>query len=530
MRRHWMLLLASLVAVFGTFLRLLSPGRIGIWRDEAQSIAIASMESPRAVLSFLYHHESHPPLYYLLGHFAQRMAGAAEGFYTALSLVCSLISIPAAGLLARRVGSRGAGLLAAGMVALSMPVVLFSVQLRPYALLALLWLVSSAAVHAAWTQPTRSTFLLWAASSTAAVYISHATAMLLLAQAASTGMVLLKRRARRHEVTPWLAAAGALLIAMVPVLLMLLHQARNAPYPPPQPVRPWTPWLSLLSAGLSFPLEVLLPMVVGTGAAVRLATNRHADAVADAFIMLPALTLAGLAIGSYRSQLLQPHLLVALAPLALSSVAVAIGRAWTSRERVRAAILGEAVVVSACLGFLFAEGVMKTNTDLIAQAVAAESLADDLVVLVPGAAGASFGRTSGTPRQRIDFPLQRPVTVYEFDNDFTRVSDTAALDATLSAARQSLQLGRRTWLITLARWKRTDSLMPRALSEREFGGLGVADRIRANQIRKELIAMGYREAMLLSPDSAAKGMELMKAELFAPAPPSELEVISGRSQ
>ncbi|HKP29878.1 MAG TPA: hypothetical protein VJU15_10765, partial [Gemmatimonadales bacterium] len=49
----------------------------GLWRDEALAVDIALLPSLRDVTDFLVHHESHPPLYYLLLRGWIMIAGAS---------------------------------------------------------------------------------------------------------------------------------------------------------------------------------------------------------------------------------------------------------------------------------------------------------------------------------------------------------------------------------------------------------------------------------------------------------------------
>ncbi|MEZ5343156.1 MAG: hypothetical protein R2706_17470 [Acidimicrobiales bacterium] len=61
------LLVGGLLAVVGGIFLRLQGGRVGLWLDEAQTVAIASL-APRDLLDALKS-DGHPPLYYLVLHY-----------------------------------------------------------------------------------------------------------------------------------------------------------------------------------------------------------------------------------------------------------------------------------------------------------------------------------------------------------------------------------------------------------------------------------------------------------------------------
>src|SRR5688572_351386 len=116
-------------------LRWFSSGRVGLWRDEAQFMEIARLPNAGAVVAFLLEHESHPPFYYMLGHVAGKVFGSVQSPMAMLAIAASLLSVYLVYALGVRALTRPAAIMASAATAVSAALIVFSVQLRPYALL-----------------------------------------------------------------------------------------------------------------------------------------------------------------------------------------------------------------------------------------------------------------------------------------------------------------------------------------------------------------------------------------------------------
>ena len=124
--------------VVGTVLRLITPGAGPLWRDEALFLFIVQLPSVSDLLSFLYQHESHPPLFYLIMRAWGSIAGTSEAALNVMPIVFSIALIPSMFWIGSRAFGRATGLLACWIVALHPGLIFHSVQIRPYALLTLL--------------------------------------------------------------------------------------------------------------------------------------------------------------------------------------------------------------------------------------------------------------------------------------------------------------------------------------------------------------------------------------------------------
>lgn len=515
------------VLVVGTALRLLSPTRLALWRDEAQYVGIASMADPGAILAFLYQHESHPPLFYLLGHFLGEVGGGVERSVGVLSLAASLGAIVATYWLAANAFSTLAGIVAATATAMSVPLVLHSVQHRPYALLALLFLASTAGLWRYLATGSRPSLGLWVASSIAALYSHYVTILLLAAQ----GIYMAWWVARKPASGPWrrselLGATSVLILLWIPGALWLAHQVQVAGYPSLHPMTWDLPPRLFFRVMLEYPLEIMLPVLLALAAAAHFAVARNRqgapddppDAAARGLVMFVAPGFLVLAmLGNYRSALLTPHVVLSVAPLGMVMVGGRVASLIERGRRWRAALLLEGVIVCATLGTSFQVEFSETMAPEVAGVIDAEGMSSDLLVLSPGVMGASFNVHSAGELSQIDFPYDSAISLYPFDRDFEKLADPVrwqwALDSIYYAARS----GRRVWLVSDSRWINSYVGAPAALSADSLRGLGQADRARANGFYRYLRWLYGAPQAEYGTSARGRGPEMMAAWLFAPS-------------
>lgn len=522
----WSPWLAPAIAV-GAALRLLSPTRLALWRDEAQYVGIASMADPGSILAFLYHHESHPPLFYLLGHFLGAVGGGVEQAIGALSLAASITAIVATYWLATNAFSALAGVVAAMATALSVPLVLHSVQDRPYALLALLFLASTAGLWRYLATGSRPSLGLWLASSVVALYTHHSTVLLLTAQ----GVYLTVCALRGSTEAPWrwreiLGATAALVLLWIPGALLLVHQSRVTGYPALHPIQWDGPPRLFLRMMLEYPLEILLPTVLGAVAIahfLRAPFGQLSRLIPTAglargllFAVAPGFLIFAM-LGNYRSALLTPHVVLAVAPLGMVTVGGLVAELIERGRRWRAALLLESAIACATLGASFQAGFSETMAPEVAGIIDAEGMAGDLLVLSPGVMGTSFNRARTDSFSQIDFPFEGGVAVYPFDRDFERLADPVRWELALDSIHTAFRSGRRVWLISDARWIHPFVAAPARLSPDSLRGMGQADRARANGFYRYLRWLYGPPRAEYGTSAQGRGPELMAAWLFAPS-------------
>ena len=115
LRRHVFLLLILLVAAG---LRFAAIGRKSLWLDEVMSVRLAKMDSIGAVVKEVASYDVHPPLYPVLHHFWMKL-GEGDGFSRVPSAIFGVGAVFVMYLLGDRLLGRRAGLVAAGLLAVS---------------------------------------------------------------------------------------------------------------------------------------------------------------------------------------------------------------------------------------------------------------------------------------------------------------------------------------------------------------------------------------------------------------------------
>jgi hypothetical protein len=157
--------------------------------------------------------ESSPPLYYVLAWLWTRVFGIGAAGIRSLSALLGTALVPVAFLIARRLGSQRAGLIAALLVAVNPFLVWYSEEARTYALLSLLSALSFWAFIRALDEPSPKRLALWSVASSAAI-LSHYFAGFLVATEA-VWLVLKTRRRATILASAAVAAVGAALIPLV---------------------------------------------------------------------------------------------------------------------------------------------------------------------------------------------------------------------------------------------------------------------------------------------------------------------------
>jgi hypothetical protein len=507
------------VTAVGGALRVWSPGRIGLWRDEVQFINISRLPNLAAIWKFLYAHESHPPLFYFVAHGIGQLGGSAIAAMSQLVLVASIGLIPAAWWLASLSCQKGAGLTAAALVACSAPLAFLSVQIRPYSVISLLLLLSVGALIRA--HHTRSTQwrAAWAVQIVLLLYLHHVSVVI---AAAEVGAILALERPGRGLPSaisswfPWFIAIGTIAI---PDALMLLHQRAMTGYlTAPQP-EALLPLRQLVRLGLLLPGEIIFGIGGSVVAACapwwegRRSGSGHSSSDAGVIVgCLFLLLFMLLVLASYRQSIMVDHVVLALSPLGQVAGGVAIAHGLAAGRKWMAAFGIECAVVTALLSGLFMIGASKTNTDLVARYIDAEAKPDDMIVLVPGTLGPSFNHYFHRPLSQIDFPMIGVVRAYRFDRGFDRIADPSALSLATDSIAAAREAHRRIWFAYPANLRfggSTPTILPDS-----FAIKGRAWRARATQLRGALVAAYGLPTHVASPAIQPWSMEILTLDRF----------------
>ncbi len=281
-------IVALVALVVGLFLRL-QLDRVGLWLDEAQTVAIA--QRPDGVGGSwhdLYdglRADGHPPLYYGLLHLWMAWFGTGLGALRALSAVLGALAVVSLGAIGHRLGGRPLAAVSVAVASVSPFLVRYSTEVRMYSLVTLLaalwWLALDRARR---NDPPATGDLALVAVAVAALALTHYWSFFLF------GAWLLGLAARR-DLGP--GSAGRRLVfahaigglAFVPWLPAFLFQLTNT----------GTPWSEAPN-----PASIL---VTGAADLAGGRDNGAALALMTLLVILALIGAAGLRTGAHRFEI-----------------------------------------------------------------------------------------------------------------------------------------------------------------------------------------------------------------------------------
>lgn len=347
--------------LLGLLLRFLTLDSQSFDLDESVTVALLH-HGLAGMLQAIPETESTPPLYYVLAWAWTKLFGLDEVGLRSLSALIGSAMIPLAYVTARRLASPRAGVIAAGLTAVSPWLIWYSQESRAYALFALLSLASFACFLAALESQSRRPLLGWALTSALAL-ACHYFAIFLIAPEAL--WLLARGRARREP----LLAVGVVVLAGIALLPLATEQAHD--------IRAKAGFLRtpLASRITAIPTRFLLGEAAPSGSkAVLVLAASLLVAVGAVFLLQEALS-AG------RSSPLSSALCVALIALIVPVVLALAGRDYLDARNLIGVWAPLAVLLAAgyeamgrpgavaatCLGALFLAMVIVGDTDVAVQ-------------------------------------------------------------------------------------------------------------------------------------------------------------------
>jgi mannosyltransferase len=204
-----------------------------LWRDEVDSIRFASRPLGDLYRTFFLPGQN-GPLYYTALRPWLELAGQSEFALRFFSLVFGTLAVPLVYRLGRRLfpSLPSLSLLAAFLTATSPYLIWYGQEGKMYAMVVVLILLSMDSYLAALEEGGWARWLLYVASTSAALYVHFITAFVIPAQALMFLMIGGERRRSRWK--PWLASMAALTIPYLPLLrwqFPLLFETANTGYP-----------------------------------------------------------------------------------------------------------------------------------------------------------------------------------------------------------------------------------------------------------------------------------------------------------
>lgn len=193
----------------------------GTWQDEAHTI-LHVRAGFAGMLHGVLHHETTPPLYFVLAWLWARAFGSGEAAVRTLSALAGTLAVPAAYAAARELVSRRAGVATALLVAVNPLLVWYGQEARSYSLLVLLCALSLWLFARALRAPERRlarAVAWWALVGAAALATHHLAFTLILPEAA---WLLYRRRGR----AVWIGAAVQIAVAIAVLALAASQSAQ----------------------------------------------------------------------------------------------------------------------------------------------------------------------------------------------------------------------------------------------------------------------------------------------------------------
>ncbi len=168
-----------LLLILGFGIRAYHLDAQALWSDEIHSTTFAAMSVPDLIRETRFV-DPHPPLYYLTLKFWLKLVSDTDYTVRWPSVAGSVLAIPAGAVLARRIGGRTAGIIAALLLAGSPLLVLYAQEARMYGLLLATSTIATLRFHLAMERGSWRTWLAYALSALLALY-SHYYAVPLIA-------------------------------------------------------------------------------------------------------------------------------------------------------------------------------------------------------------------------------------------------------------------------------------------------------------------------------------------------------------
>ncbi|MBK8987071.1 MAG: glycosyltransferase family 39 protein [Chloroflexi bacterium] len=191
-------------------LRLHRVGDRALWWDEGWSIWVARQSL--AAIVYQTGHDVHPPLYFGLLHLWRAASGDSEFALRSLSVVFGSLTIAAVYLLGRSVGGWRVGLLAALFLATSRFHIVWSQEIRMYALAGFLAALGTWAARRVWERGKLADYVLYSGCMTAGLLTLYLFFPIPLAINLAWLWVLWRARQRRKTLWAWGAAQLVILL------------------------------------------------------------------------------------------------------------------------------------------------------------------------------------------------------------------------------------------------------------------------------------------------------------------------------
>ena len=427
----------------------------GLWRDEANTAALASMPA----VSDIWQHlpfESFPMLWPLIVRLVQSLGGDSDFALRVLGCIVGISALAALWLNARVLGLT-APVISLALLGFSPMVIRSGDSMRAYGLGLALVLLLFALVWKVATAPSTATIVLAAVVTVASAQALYHNAVLVFTICVAGAVVAMRNR---H----WSRAVIILGLGAIAALSLL-------PYLDPiQRARSWDV-VSVREFDLRIFAARLFEAVSGAGTIVgwlwiflvvgavatalaALFYRREATPNDDSDRALYSLLAIGTSIaGSYAflqfvAYPTQPWYYLPL--LGLLAVAIECGLAALPLERVRVParlVLALVIVLLAAAPLWNGLQLRQTNIDLAAEKLRETAVAGDVVLVAPWYLGVSLDRYYKDPATKVTIPPIDDLRVQRYDLLKTRMEAAEPIAPVLAALERALRSGNRVWVV-----------------------------------------------------------------------------------
>jgi mannosyltransferase len=338
------LLILVMAAALG--LRLFHLGERVVWFDEANSLLVA--RAMPAEIVGAARDDVHSALYYLILHVWQSAVTGETGARM-LSVLAAVAAVTAVYFLGSQLAGRSAGLLSAGLLALSPLHVWYSQEIRMYSVQTLLICLSFLSLLKSLREGRGISWIGYVLCTALALYVQYTSIFAVLAQNVFAAFYYRKnRRTFRH----WLLSQCAVALLFAPCLPLLLWQTTRVTgrsWIQPLELRQLVGFISLFSGAYlgdarSRVLSVLVTIVaLGTAVTVlcRKRENRETACLLILWFSLPIFLLLVL---SLQQNLFLPRTLVYTTPALALLIGCALARAENGIECLASTLMVVALV------------------------------------------------------------------------------------------------------------------------------------------------------------------------------------------
>lgn len=347
-------LLAILLVLVAFALRLYRLDTFSFWQDEPLTAlragyTIPSILSNRIVIQEAVSTDTHPPLYFLLINVSRRLLGESDFAYRYPSLLAGVLLVPLLYQFGRRLQGGWVGLLAAFLATINPLQIWYAQEARMYTLLLLLTTVATYALWRALTSGTlRKWFLLYLLFA-ALSFLTHYTAVFLVAGQSVLWAWLLWRRGQRKLLLVGGGIAALLAIPFIPFTVPRLFAGAEANYTYVSPLIMLQDVVHGFGMGLTVDFERLSIKLLDAGVALLLVAGvlapwRKGGRRTRIFLLIYLLAVVvGLALGSLIKPMYQGarHIFIGS-----SAFFLLLARGVLVLPRRSAALLGLALLVA----------------------------------------------------------------------------------------------------------------------------------------------------------------------------------------